>query len=261
MIARRTIPQHYTKWNQRFHAPYGRQSNWTRFLLRYPGLSARFAGPFGIQSNNSTRTFEYPWAFHAAPLAAGMRIVEVGGSLSGFQFVLSKLGCTVINVDPGSEAQGVGWPCDHESLSALNNMFGTNVELRNTTVPKAELEDRAYDRAYCISVLEHIDPVELPELIAGIHRCLKPGGLLIVTADLFLDLHPFTSRQENRWGRNLDLRALISGTGFELDAGDPRELYNFPEFDPDRVQANLGDYLYGTGYPTLAQCLILRKGP
>ena len=48
----------------------------------------RRKGPFGGQGNNSTREFEYPWCFHTAKLETGMHVLEVGGGLAGFQFVL-----------------------------------------------------------------------------------------------------------------------------------------------------------------------------
>jgi hypothetical protein len=38
-----------------------------------------------------------------------MRVIEIGGGLSGFQFALSKMGCDVVNIDLGMEAAGLDW--------------------------------------------------------------------------------------------------------------------------------------------------------
>ena len=81
-----------------------------RFVDRF-GQSLR--GPFTIQDNNTTRRAEYPWAYFATPLEPGLQVLELGGSLAGFQFVLDRAGCRVTNVDPGNESHGRGWPVDH----------------------------------------------------------------------------------------------------------------------------------------------------
>lgn len=218
----------------------------------------RRRGPFSIQGNNQTREFEYPWAFHATSLSSGMKVVEIGGSLSGFQFILSKAGCKVVNVDPGLEAAGVGWPCDNASLQTLNTRFGTDVELRNTVIEKAGLESEAYDRFFSISVLEHLPEDEIGEVFRQAFRCLRPGGLFVMTVDLFLNLKPFTDRDDNEFGTNRSVSWMLEQAPFELTYGNKAELYGFPEFNSGQIQRNLENYLVGT-YPALVQCVVLRK--
>ena len=187
-----------------------------------------------------------------------MRVVEIGGGLSGFQFLLDRAGCKVVNVDPGMNAKGVGWPCDQASIRKLNRAFGANVELRNCTVNRALLEAESYDRAFSISVLEHLPEDEVVEIMERVFQCLKPGGLFVLTVDLFLNLAPFTSRPENEYGRNIDLQALCGRAPFEIAVGQPAELCGFAEFDPGRIQSRLEEYVVGQ-YPVLVQCLVLRK--
>ena len=86
-------------------------------------------------------------------------VLEIGGGLSGFQFVLDQHGCQVVNVDPGMA--GEGWPCDQNSMAKLNQRFGSHVELRNTTVDKANLPDGSVDRVFSISVIKHL-PKQTP---------------------------------------------------------------------------------------------------
>lgn len=260
MLARKELLGSYQDWNRVHGAPRGRTIRGARFARRCmpDAWYLRLAGAFSVQPNSTTRAVEYPWAFHAAGLRPGMRVVEVGGGLSGFQFVLDQAGCKVVNVDPGMNAKGVGWPCDQASIRRLNRAFGTTVELRNCTVARAALEPESYDRAFSISVLEHLPEDEVGEVMRTVFQCLKPGGLFVLTVDLFINVAPFSSRPENEFGRNVDLRALCSKAAFEIAVGQPAELCGFAEFDPGRIQSRLEEYVVGQ-YPVLVQCLVLRK--
>jgi SAM-dependent methyltransferase len=174
------------------------------------------------------------------------------------QFTLAQAGCKVVNVDPGMEAAGVGWPCDANSIARLNRIFGTDVELRNTTIEKAALADNEFDRAFSISVIEHLPPVDAANVMAHAFRCLKPGGLFVITVDLFLNLAPFTARARNNYGHNQNVRELISRQPWQLVAGRPDELFGHPEFAADKIQSRLDEFFVGD-YPALAQCLVLQK--
>lgn len=259
MIGRREIPSLHEAWNRRWGAPWGTPA---RHLLRSSRLRLRFArlvGPFGFQPDNTNvRRFEYPWAFHAVPVGPGTRVVEIGGSLAGFQFVLAAEGAKVINVDPGERA-AIGWPVDNATIARLNRTFGTDVELRNCFLEEAGLPDGSVDVVYSISTIEHI-PVELlPSILAEVERILVPGGRFVLTVDLFLDLEPFSYETKNVTGVNVDIRWLVETSGLQLEHGDRAELYGYPEFDPKRVMGNLFSYEYGAFYPALAQALVLVK--
>ena len=260
MLARKPILPHFKRWNDQWGAPFGRPSKLVAAFGRVMprSLRTRLSGPFHMQANNTTRTFEYPWAYYSSSPERGQKVLEIGGGLSGFQFVLSRVGCAVVNVDPGLEARGIGWRCTSEDIAALNRAFGTNVELRNTVLHEANLTAESFDIAYSISVVEHLEAGELDATIALVSELLKPGGRFILTVDLFLDLAPFTSRMTNTYGRNVDVRRLIDASRLEVEIGNREELYGFDEFDPDAIQRNLQRYVIGK-YPTLVQCLVLQK--
>jgi SAM-dependent methyltransferase len=188
-----------------------------------------------------------------------MNVVEVGGGLSGFQFVLCQTGCQVINVDPGIDGVAPGWACDHASMRRLNRAFGTSVELRRCTMGNAGLEPDSFDRAFSLSVLEHLPEAEAAEVLRGVHDCLKPGGLFVLTIDLFLDLKPFTALTCNRYGTNVDVSSLLRFAPFDRILGRPEELYGFPEFDAQRVLEQVDTLVVGRRHPVLVQCLILQK--
>jgi hypothetical protein len=51
--------------------------------------------------------------------------------------------------------------------------------------------DIGQQRYQSISVIERLTDNDIMDMMKHVHRCLKPGGLFILTIDLFLNLHPF----------------------------------------------------------------------
>jgi SAM-dependent methyltransferase len=262
MLAPRKIPQQYFEWNQLYGAPFGfRNANCCRnsLLRKWHLIDVVYKwDPFAFQRNSTTRLFEYPWAFHVYSPPKG-RVLEVGGGMSGFQFVLSDNGCHVVNVDPGQKELLDAWSYSTQDFAELNNQFGTNVIIRSTTIDKAGLEDNSFDCAYCISVLEHVPPAAMSSIMKHVWQCLKPGSRFVLTVDLFLNLNPFTRRSRNEYGENVNIKQLISHAPFVLEQGNADEMFGFDEFDPKTILSNLETYLIGSDYPVLAQCLVLRK--
>jgi SAM-dependent methyltransferase len=274
MIGRKELPARFAEWNDSWGAPFGYLGNRDFRAGREPDGSLRLAetdpaspevGPFGFQSNSSTRLYEYPWAFFAAELEPGMRTLDIGGGISGFQFVLAQQGCAVTNVDPTARpdyttGSGPGFiALDPERHALLNRIFGTDVRLVAERIQDAGLEPASFDRVFCLSVLEHVDPDEARQMLAATAGLLRPGGRAVLTVDLFLDLRPFGVLTRNRWGINLDVGALVESSGLTLVYGDPRELLGMREFDVDRVVRLLPELLISAAYPVLTQTLVLEK--
>jgi SAM-dependent methyltransferase len=267
MIARKEIPKQYQVWNHKWGAPSGRFLYcWAKKLKWGSGLLERsfftalpsLRGLFGFQGNSRTREVEYPWAFYATPIIPGHKVLEIGGGLSGFQFVLNLSGCDVVNVDPGLEAHGRGWLIDEKTHKGLNRIFGTEVKLYNCFLKDAFLPTASFDRIFSISVLEHIPPNEILEIMQLAYNLLKPGGFFIITVDLFLNLIPFCNRETNEYGKNVSVKMLAESAPFKLLNGDRSELLGYPEFDKNKIMCNLDTLLLGT-YPALAQMVVLEK--
>lgn len=258
MLAPRPIPEPYRSWNQAYGAPHGHdRPRWLTRLL--PGTTVtRLQGPFSIQPNNTIREFEYPWAYETLSPRPGMKVLEIGGGLSGLQFVIERAGAHVVNVDPGMAAAGIGWPCDATTMGRLNGLFGTRVDLRNTVIEQADLEPGSFDAAVSVSVLEHLTDADLGEVMPRVFEALRPGGRFVITLDLFLEVEPFTSKKKCRFGRNIDVRKLVEMAPFVLENGRKEELYGYPEFSAEMVLSELSRHYLGA-YPALAQCLTLRK--
>jgi SAM-dependent methyltransferase len=222
---------------------------------------AKLTGPFCYQANSSTRKFEYPWAFYAVPLKSGMTAVEIGGGLSGLQFVINKTGVHFTNVDPfldyGAEDRYLADAVSY--FHKLNKAFGTTVALKKACLWESNIETESIDVAYMVSVIEHLSPESRKRTLETLYRLLKPGGFVVATTDLFLNLQPFSNRRENQWGTNVSIQEIVDESNMELIYGDPSELYGFSGFSADSVLSTLEEYLINEYYPQLAQAFVLRK--
>jgi SAM-dependent methyltransferase len=263
MLAPRTLPDRYATWNREHLAPYGRRGKRLIGLLGPRNrFVARYLGPYAWQTNNTLRIFEYPWAYEQlAALGNRLSVVDVGAGLAGFQFSLGQAGHAVHAVDPGMAARGRGsWELDPDQHAFLAKVYGAPVTLHPTTLAGAGLPDHSMDAIVSISTIEHFAPEDLAEFARETRRLLRPGGHLVLTIDLFLDVAPFTTRESNEYGVNFDVKRLLDEIGATLVAGEPGALVGYGEFDPDRVQSNLSQYLIGSFYPALSQCLVARVG-
>jgi SAM-dependent methyltransferase len=260
MLAPFRLPDSYAQFNRRHHAPDGTV---LRHRLRRFGrsrLRLLLSGPYAWQSNNTTRAFEYPWAHEQIHrLGRNLVIADVGASLAGLQFTLAREGYEVHAVDPGLNATGLGWGVDPTFHQLLAETYRAPVQLHPTIFQEAGFAENSLDVVLSVSTIEHFGPDDLQSFAESARRALKPGGHLVLTIDLFLDLIPFTDRERNRWGTNMSVAALIEALDATIIVGDRDVLYGFPEFDARRIQTELSQYLIGA-YPTLTQCVVLRVG-
>jgi SAM-dependent methyltransferase len=268
MLARRQLPKQYRQWNRSWGAPFGRHQAKVEMLgllgpsrkqaiLHTPPVR-RATGPFALQENTSTRTYEYPWAYHQLAELGISRILEIGGALSGFQFVMAKEGHEMHNVDPffdyGDGAYDIDPISEHASL---NRLFGTNVVLHRATLPEASLTG-TFDAVVCISTIEHLSPPDIEATLKAVKDLVAPGGLVVLTIDLFLNLSPFSSRASNVWGANASVAAIDELLGWEMVTGDRRELFGYPEFSTDEILCRLEEFAIGASYPQMAQLVTFR---
>jgi len=266
MLARKSALDGYRHWNERWGAPYGRELGDSTILQRLNQRNATRFGPFAFQIANHTRAYEYAWAYEALRTDVGMRVLDVGGGLSGLQFVLCLEGCEVTNVDPEarqtertwSRKSSFGVPLTPEHHQRLNDIFDTDVRLVAKRVQDLDEPDGSYDRVVCLSVLEHVPADEARSMLQAMSRLLAPGGRCVLTIDLFLDVVPFGVLDRNTWGTNLDLHRLLDGLDLRLEVGEPSELHGFPQFTVARVAELVPDLVMGH-FSALTQSLVLVK--
>lgn len=268
MLARRELPLDFWRFNHTWGAPDGRRKLLAQQLQRLPASLKvtverdphyrRALGPFAFQPNTSTRTFEYPWAYHQLADLGPSRILEIGGALSGLQFVLAKDGHDVHNVDPffdyGSGEYEVDPILEH---AELNRVFGTDVVLHRKTLPDADLHG-TFSAVLCISTIEHLSPEDVEATLLAAKKVLEPGGLVVLTVDLFLNLSPFSSRTSNVWGTNASIAWMDEILGYEMVSGDRSELYGYPQFTTEHILSQLETFAMGIHYPNLAQLVTFR---
>ena len=261
MLAKRNLPAQYAQWNHTWGAPYGRRwpsAGTPLEKLDNRSLIRRIRGPFAFQDNSSTRAYEFPWAYHQLTGLGPSRIVEIGGALSGLQFVLAKDGHEMHNVDPffdyGSGDYAVDPVAEHASL---NRVFGTNVILHKSTLPEADLDGK-FSAVVCVSTLEHLPPESIEATLATVKQLIAPGGLVVLTIDLFLNLAPFCNRTANTWGINSSVAWIEDLLGYEMVTGERAELYGYKEFSTEDILSRLDEFSFNVGYPQMAQLVTFR---
>jgi hypothetical protein len=79
--------------------------------------------------------------------------------------------------------------------------------------------------------------------------------------DLFYDLAPFTKRELNVHGRNIDIQSFIGCTGLHLHFGDRSQLNGFHEFDPDQILSKATEFVQGYKALNTVQAFVLVKQP
>ena len=128
-----------------------------------------------------SRVWEYPFAYHhlkkfVSNFSGTPRIADVGSGVTFFPFAIADLGADVIctDIDPSFEA-------DLSRASKVLPHRGS-VSFRLVKDDALPFADAELDAIYCVSVLEHIPHFE--KTIAEISRCLRPGGLFVLTFDV-----------------------------------------------------------------------------
>lgn len=136
-----------------------------------------------------SRQVEWPWVLRNGKFRRGNYVLEVGGSYTCLPIVMAKRvrgDGKVIVVDLDAEAmEKAGHNTDSILMGMMSDIswvFYGAMDARKLTLP-----DDAYDRVVCVSTLEHIEGKEgRAKAIDEMVRVLKPGGLLLLTFDVFL---------------------------------------------------------------------------
>jgi len=111
------------------------------------------------------------------------------------------------------------WAPTPQAFQLLNEALGTDVCLVNGYLEDAKFPDESFDRVISVSVFEHIAEPALATILAEIRRVLKPGGLAVMTVDLFLDVQPFAPAASNAYGHNVSVKWIVETSGLDLVGG------------------------------------------
>jgi SAM-dependent methyltransferase len=106
-------------------------------------------------------------------------VLDLGSGCTFFPFAVARHGFNVVAVDSDPES---GRSFDR----ALPNVSCSpgSVRFLEADIRAIPMESQSVDHAYCVSVLEHVEPAESP--IAEVARVMKPGGIFALTVDIDL---------------------------------------------------------------------------
>jgi SAM-dependent methyltransferase len=146
--------------------------------LRYPWSRGMLSKP----EFYAARLWEYPYAILAAELIPGLKVADIGCGMTAFTIYLKEhAGCDVTGVDPDTFESGLRYKGHGVSEEFIKRTGITFLRGDMTDVP---LEDESQDRAFSISVMEHVTPPVRRRGMQELARILKPGGRAILTVDM-----------------------------------------------------------------------------
>jgi len=189
----------------------------------------------------ATRCWEYPWILENGRFEKGQICLDTGCGQSPLPAFFYGLGCEAHGLDY-LQGEKVNYPESYGIPRDWINMLAGKVQYHHGSMFEAPFPDNTFDRITCISVLEHILSPQQPHAhfpcLRELRRILKPGGLLIVTVDYFVNREvtpgydylddisylqmPLLDRSSHRWTRqeiSLDEDAYFVPPQMYLDMG------------------------------------------
>jgi SAM-dependent methyltransferase len=249
---------------------------------RFLEKESRFRSPEYIWPRDPlhcwSRIWEYPYVyFHLKAWrkkqSSRPKVADIGSGVTFFPFAVARLDYEVIAVDVDEiTARDLGRAIKEvpatPGLVAYQGSDGKTLPFANGTL----------DAIYCISVLEHVP--EFENLVAEMHRALRPGGLVLLTLDMTLgkegDIGP--DRYE-RLAESLNGRFVLTCAETPVHPGDMLTTKSSPlpyrRFNPQRIREVFGwRFLWKQlllplfsgksaaipkAYDLAVQCLVLEK--
>ncbi|HSE17308.1 MAG TPA: class I SAM-dependent methyltransferase [Pyrinomonadaceae bacterium] len=146
--------------------------------IRYPWSDGMLEKP----AFYAARLWEYPFSILAAELKPGMKVVDIGCGMTAFTIYLKEhSGCEVTGIDPDVFEAGVKYRSHGVSQEFIER---TGIKFLKGDMTALPLESDSQDRAFSISVMEHVPPGIRRQGMQEIARVLKPGGRAVLTVDM-----------------------------------------------------------------------------
>ncbi|MDI6791965.1 MAG: class I SAM-dependent methyltransferase [bacterium] len=121
------------------------------------------------------RFLEYSLIMRYLALEPGMRVLDIGSNYRPFPLWVLSRGCHVYPTDIPESEQALRRYWDHPFACRNRERFHPQVQDGR----QFTCSDGSFDRATCISVIEHIPEDE--KVAAEIGRVLRPGGRAVLT--------------------------------------------------------------------------------
>jgi len=191
-----------------------------------------------------TRCWEYGWILRNGDFRPGLKCLDAGCGQAPLLGELAGRGCKAHGLDY-LQGERSADPTTYGVPRAWIQANAGVIEYHHGSMFQAPFPDDSFDRVTCLSVLEHIfveGPRKHEPALLELKRILKPGGLLIVTVDYFLN------REVTAYDYRDDVRVL------DMELLDPAaRLYTREEIlaDEDAYFVPPEQYLamsYGAGF-------------
>ena len=146
--------------------------------IRYPWSAGILSQP----AFYAARLWEYPFSILAAELSPGMKVADIGCGMTAFTIYLKEHSrCEVTGIDPDVFEAGVKYRSHGVSQEFIER---TGIKFLKGDMTELPLENDSQDRAFSISVMEHVPPDIRRQGMQEIARILKPGGRAVLTVDM-----------------------------------------------------------------------------
>ena len=131
-----------------------------------------------------SREWEYPWAVLASGGRRNDSIIDLGCGGSPLPIFLAHEGCQVVLQDKEGVCKGKPSLRNYGNSLAYIDHGLSKIEDLKDFKDGVIGEDEEYDKAFCISVLEHVDLDIIPAFLDEVWRVLKKGGIFVITLDV-----------------------------------------------------------------------------
>lgn len=145
-------------------------------LFTYDDLNAKVITGYSINDGWWSRFYEYPWALRCAVPDMIVADMGCGYEFRPFKNALARICKKVYAVDRGTEILMQGKSDNLEFVVA------------DFTQRIPAIQDESLDAVFCISVLEDLGD-RLPFALQEFYRCLKVGGVCVITCDVQYDMN------------------------------------------------------------------------
>jgi 2-polyprenyl-3-methyl-5-hydroxy-6-metoxy-1,4-benzoquinol methylase len=123
------------------------------------------------RTNRSWRLFNKEYIFKSLGNLNGKTVLDFGCGEGHLGVQIGLLGAQVVGIDISPEL------IDLARRRAELDGVGDRVDFLASDILENEPEAESFDFVVCTDALHHVD---LPRVVGILHRCLKPGGALIV---------------------------------------------------------------------------------
>ena len=145
---------------------------------RYPWVVPLFGKP----AIYGSRLWEYPYAIISSELKKGMKCADMGCGMTPFSIYLKEIsGCQVVGVDCEIFPAGTRYKAFGVSLEFIER---TGLKIIQSGLDAVPLKSNSFDRVFCLSVIEHLDPETAQRGVREMARIVRPGGVMVITLDV-----------------------------------------------------------------------------